>query len=108
MQALRLDTDWFGTFGAAFIEAGPETRDILLDVIPDDFSWEGSRVMDFGCGMGRTLVHFQEEAKVAEIWGVDVDRDALAPFEENLCPPMHAHLSNTDPPLPFEDSSRST
>ena len=105
MQALRLDTDWFGTFGAAFFEAGPETRDILLDVIPDDFRWEGSRVMDFGCGMGRTLVHFQEEAKVAEIWGVDVDKDALAPFEENLCPPMHAHMSNVDPPLPFEDAS---
>ena len=105
MQALRLDTDWFGTFGAAFFEAGPETRDILLDGIPDDFRWEGSRVMDFGCGMGRTLVHFQEEAKVAEIWGVDVDKDALAPFEENLCPPMHAHMSNVDPPLPFEDSS---
>ncbi len=34
--------------------------------------------MDFGCGVGRTLVNFREEAELAEIWGVDVDADALA------------------------------
>lgn len=105
MPGLRLDTDWFGTFAPAFFQVGPETRDILLDVIPDDFTWEGARVLDFGCGNGRTLTHFQEEAKLAEIWGVDVNKEALAPFEKNLCPPMHAHLSNIHPPLPFEDSS---
>jgi SAM-dependent methyltransferase len=105
LRSLRLDTEWLKTFGPGFFEAGPETREILLDLIPDDFSWEGSRVMDFGCGMGRTLIHFRQEAEVAEIWGVDVDRRALAPFQEHHCPPMHAHLSNTDPPLAFEDSS---
>jgi SAM-dependent methyltransferase len=105
MPGVRLDIDWFSTFGPGFFEKGPETRDILLGVIPDDFGWEGSRVMDFGCGNGRTLTHFQEEAKTAEIWGVDVNREALAPFERNLCPPMHAHLSDVDPPLPFEDDS---
>jgi SAM-dependent methyltransferase len=105
LPALRLDTDWSGTFGPDFFKAGPETREILLDVIPDDFSWEGSRVMDFGCGVGRTLVHFREEAEVAEIWGVDVEPSVLRPFEESLCPPMHAQLSDRDPPLPFDDGS---
>ena len=61
--------------------------------------------MDFGCGIGRTLVHFREEAEVAEIWGVDVNTEALATFEKGLCPPMHAQLSETNPPLPFEDGS---
>jgi SAM-dependent methyltransferase len=103
--ALRLDTDWFRTFAPEFFEAGPETRDVLLDLIPDDFGWGGKRVMDFGCGIGRTLVHFREEAEVAEIWGVDVDADALGAVERELCPPMHARLSETEPPLPFEDAS---
>ncbi len=103
--ALRLDTDWFRTFAPGFFEGGPETRDILLRLIPDDFDWAGKRVMDFGCGAGRTLVHFKEEAELAEIWGVDVYEPALSNVERELCPPMHAHLSETDPPLPFEDNS---
>jgi SAM-dependent methyltransferase len=61
--------------------------------------------MDFGCGGGRTLVHFRDEAEVAEIWGVDVNRDALRQVQEALCPPMKAHLCEDDPPLPFEDAS---
>jgi SAM-dependent methyltransferase len=105
VPGLRLDTDWFETFGPGFFEAGPETRDILVSLIPDDFTWEGSRVMDFGCGMGRTLIHFREEAEIAEIWGVDVSAQALGPFERHHCPPMHAQISNDDPPLPFDDES---
>ena len=104
-MALRLDTDWFRSFAPEFFEAGPQTREVLLGLIPDDFDWEGKRVMDFGCGIGRTLVHFREEAELAEIWGVDVDARALAHVERELCPPMHSQLSETDPPLPFEDNS---
>lgn len=104
-MALRLDTDWFRTFAPDFFKGGPETREILLGLLPDDFSWEGKRVMDFGCGIGRTLTHFREEAEIAEIWGVDVDTDALANVERELCPPMHAQRSETDPPLDFEDDS---
>src|SRR5215207_5146660 len=88
--ALRLDTDWLRTFAPEFFRAGPETRDVLLDLIPRDFEWSGKRVMDFGCGVGRTLAHFREEAEAAEIWGVDVSADALRGVEEGLCPPMHA------------------
>jgi SAM-dependent methyltransferase len=102
--ALRLDTDWFKTFAPAFFEAGPETRTILLDLIPDDFAWEGKRVMDFGCGAGRTLVNFRDEAEVAEIWGVDVYEGALKHVQAELCPPMKAHLCEENPPLPVEDA----
>jgi SAM-dependent methyltransferase len=103
--ALRLDTDWFRTFAPGFFEAGPQTREILLELIPDDFDWSGKRVMDFGCGAGRTLMHFREEADAAEIWGVDVYEPALTVVERELCPPMHALLSEDDPPLRFEDES---
>jgi SAM-dependent methyltransferase len=103
--AIRLDTDWLRTFGPGFFEGGPQTREILLELIPEDFDWEGKRVMDFGCGAGRTLTHFKEEAELAEIWGVDVYEPALSAVERELCPPMHAQLSDTDPPLPFEAES---
>ena len=103
--ALRLDTDWIRTFGPAFFAAGPETREILLELLPDDFDWEGKRVMDFGCGVGRTLIHFREEAELAEVWGVDVHAGALRQVEEKLCPPMKTLRSGTAPPLPFEDGS---
>jgi SAM-dependent methyltransferase len=103
--AIRLDTDWFTTFAPGFFQLGPETREILLRLIPDDFEWAGKRVMDFGCGGGRTLTHFTEEAEAAEIWGVDVNAEALSVVERDLCPPMHAQLSQVDPPLEFEDES---
>ncbi len=46
--------------------------------------------MDFGCGVGRTLMHFREEAELGEIWGVDLDAGALRTVEQNLCPPVKA------------------
>jgi SAM-dependent methyltransferase len=103
--SLRLDTDWVRTFAPRFLEAGPKTRDALLEVMPEDFDWAGKRVMDFGCGIGRTLVHFRGEAEIAEIWGVDVDAEALREMERQLCPPMRTQLSETNPPLPFENGS---
>jgi len=91
---------------AEYDAAGSDTKNELLRLLPDDFDLAGKRVLDFGCGAGRTLRHFVEEAESGtEVWGVDIDEPSVAWLRENLCPPLEAARCETDPPLPFESGT---
>jgi SAM-dependent methyltransferase len=83
---------------------GAGTREHLLKVLPEDWSFAGKRVLDFGCGAGRTLRHFLSEAETAEIWGCDIDEPSIDWLRDNLCPPFHVVTNGPTPPLAFEDS----
>jgi SAM-dependent methyltransferase len=89
----------------AYEHLGAEAKGALLGLLPTDWSFDGKRALDFGCGAGRTLRHFLEEAKVGEIWGTDIDADSIAWLDEHLCPPLHVRRNDADPPLPFDDES---
>jgi len=45
--------------------------------LPEEFDWRNKRILDFGCGIGRTLRHFAAEAQDAEFWGCDIDRRSI-------------------------------
>ncbi len=66
-----LQAGWVSRFAELWESLGPETKSALLDLLPDDWSFEHKRVLDFGCGAGRTLRHFVSEAEAGEFWGVD-------------------------------------
>jgi SAM-dependent methyltransferase len=100
-----LDNEWMERFGEWFLRLGPETRSILLDLLPDDWSFEGKRVLDFGSGGGRTLQHFLAEAERGEFWAADIDAPSIDLVEQELCPPMHALLCREDPPLGLDYGS---
>jgi SAM-dependent methyltransferase len=82
---------------------GRRYRDVILDLLPPGWSFEGKRVLDFGCGSGRVLRHFLEEAQVAEIHGCDIDDASIAWLREHLSPPLHAFRNEEQPGLPFPD-----
>ncbi len=84
---------------------GSELSDTIRAVLPQDWSWAGKRVLDFGCGAGRVLRHFLAEAQEAEVWSCDIDAPSIAWLQENLCPPLQAIHSGEWPPLPLEDGS---
>ena len=84
---------------------GAEARRALLSLLPDDWSFEGRRVLDFGCGAGRTLRHFLDEAERAELWGADIDAPSIEWLGRTLCPPLHVRLSGEAPPLGLEPGS---
>ena len=48
---------------------GAQTKEAVVYQLPDDWSWEGKRALDFGSGAGRTLRHFLIEAQAAEVLG---------------------------------------
>ena len=88
---------------AYYDELGLRTRAGVEAGLPDDWSFEGKAVLDFGCGAGRTLRHFLPEAETAEFWGCDIDAESIAWLDENLSPPFHVFENGTEPPLDLPD-----
>lgn len=88
-----------------FDHFGGLTRDELLALLPDDWSFDGKRVLDFGCGSGRVLRHFLAEAQSAEFWGCDVHEPSIEWIRGNLVPPLHVFVNSELPPLPQMDGS---
>lgn len=98
-MSASVDTTWEEAFARLYWRLGPETKTAIIDLLPDDWSFEGRRVLDFGCGPGRTLALFRDEAEVAEIWGVDIDAESIGLLKTAHCPPLHAHQCGYAPPL---------
>ena len=57
--------------------SGRATRLEILERLPESWSFAGRRVLDFGCGAGRTLRHFVTEAEVGEFHGCDIDGPSI-------------------------------
>ena len=72
---------------------GQAPKAAIVEALPADYSFEGRRVLDFGCGAGRVLKEFLPEAAIGEFWGCDRHAPTVAWLQENLSPPMHFHLS---------------
>jgi SAM-dependent methyltransferase len=86
-------------------EIGRRTRGEILDRLPPDWSFAGKRILDFGCGAGRTLRHFSGETAESEVWGCDIDEPSIRWLSEHLCPPFHVFLNGAEPPVKQASSS---
>ena len=88
-----------------FEEIGRGVKETILRCLPPGFDFRGSRCLDFGCGIGRVIRHFAEEARSAEFWGCDIDGTSIRWAVENMTPPFRFYQMAQGPSLPFEDSS---
>ncbi len=86
-------------------ELGRDARSSIVRMLPAGWQFEGKRVLDFGCGAGRTLRHFASEAAHGEFWGCDIDEPSVAWLKENLTPPFHIFSNGPEPPLDQPRSS---
>src|SRR3954451_10278501 len=68
---------------------GQEIRDAILGYLGPDWSWDGRRILDFGCGVGRVLRQLVPIAQGAELHGCDIDPACVAWVREHLSPPLH-------------------
>ena len=59
--------------------------------------------LDFGCGCGRILAALEDEPRPMEIYGVDIDADAVTWASEHI-PYAHFLVTEGLPPLPFPDA----
>jgi SAM-dependent methyltransferase len=85
-----------------FDSTGRDRKRAIIRLLPDRYSFEDRRVLDFGCGAGRVLRHFIPEASEAEFWGCDLHRPTIDWLSENLSPPMRFFV-NDRRPLPQPD-----
>lgn len=79
------------------IGAANATR--LRAKLPTDWDWRGKRVLDFGCGTGRTLVHLSVDAPESELWGCEIDEPSIEWAQQNLSPPLHFLTNREEPPI---------
>src|SRR4029077_20865516 len=63
-----------GDLEAGYLSTGSALKSGVVDLLGPDWSWEGRRVLDFGCGSGRLLRQFNDEARVAEVHGSRLDQ----------------------------------
>ena len=93
-----------GDLETSYSLAGALLKARVVELLGPDWTWEGRRVLDFGCGSGRLLRHWLDEARVAEFHGADVSEELVSWVRANLCPPIAGvEVSGDRPPLDFPD-----
>lgn len=91
---------------SAFLEVGRHTANNIEAVLSDagfEFTPD-RRVLDFGCGCGRTLRFLMERLPQLEWHGVDVDAEAIEWCRAHL-PGGQFACGQPLPPLPFEGAA---
>ena len=89
--------------GGIYEASGRMHRQMLDDTLGPDWTWEGKRVLDFGCGVGRVLRHFLPETERAEFYGCDLDTPSVEWLQQNFSPPYTIFESGEKAGLPQED-----
>lgn len=77
--------------------------EFIRSLLPDDWTFEGKRVLDFGCGIGRILHYGPELDPAGEYWGCDIDARSIAWLARHLSPPLHVFESPELPPTSLPD-----
>jgi SAM-dependent methyltransferase len=93
---------------ASYRAVGRDSRATILDLLRSggaEFSFEGKRVLDFGCGAGKVMRHFLPEAAQCELWGCDIDERSIDWINAELHPPLNAFANGEAPPLEQPSSS---
>jgi SAM-dependent methyltransferase len=82
-----------------YLDEGRRLRGVIEDLLPEGWTWDGKRVLDFGCGSARVLRHFGAEAAQAEFTGCDIDAPSIEWDAAHLSPPFRFISNRPTPPL---------
>jgi SAM-dependent methyltransferase len=88
-----------------YLDEGARLRCVIERLLPPGWTWEGKRVLDFGCGSARVLRHFGPEAERGEFSGCDIDQRSIDWNQKKLSPPFHFFRNGLAPPLSLADGS---
>jgi SAM-dependent methyltransferase len=90
---------WTDTEG--YLERGRQALQAIERVLPTGWDWSDKRVLDFGCGAGRTVRHLRDRVMTGEVWGCDVDPACIAWDTDDLGSSIGFVVNGHEPPLPF-------
>ena len=103
--AIRVGVNDLSAALESFDALGDDARRRIVDMLPDGWTFDGRRVLDFGCGPGKVLRHFLDEAGGAQFEGCDIHGPSVEWVERHLNPPVRAFVNEESPPLPRPDGS---
>jgi SAM-dependent methyltransferase len=86
-----------------YVEIGARQRAIVESLLPEDWSFEGKSVLDFGCGPGRTLSAFMDVAERADFVGCDIHAESIEWASAELSPPFGFFVCQEAPPFDQPD-----
>lgn len=95
-----------GGYVPGFLESGYsicDDLDAVLKVAGRDLS-SFSRLLDYGCGSGRTTRALKTRYPEAEVHGTDIDPEAIAWLTRNCSRFGEFRLAPHQPPMPYPDS----
>lgn len=93
-----------GDIRADYIRAGEAEHRAVLERLPADWAWAGSRILDFGCGAGSALRWFEPEIeRGAELWGCDIHRPSVTWVNASIHG-VSAVENGEEPPIELPDS----
>lgn len=89
-----------------FVAEGFSLKECVRRCLPIDVPLSpGSRVLDFGCGVGRLLWHLQDESDNVDFVGCDIDERSIAWVRERFGAQFRVFVNDDRPPLPLEGDS---
>ena len=88
-----------------YLESGRLQVEAMRKAMTDSgFDLDGCvRILDYGCGAGRMIRHLAHVAEEGEVWGLDIEAEAIYWCKQHLSPPFRFATTTTIPHLPFED-----
>lgn len=90
---------------AAYNAVGRACYEVLVGSLPTGSELTGKRVLDFGCGAGRTLRHFLAADQGARLYGCDIDATSLAWLKEHAGDRIDLVQVQDEPGLPLPADS---
>lgn len=92
------DEVWFWKSGGMSIA----NINTMLSIIGTSFT-DYPRALEFGCGCGRMLLHLKDVGEKIELYGVDIDAEAIAWARDHI-PWVRCSVNDGLPPLGFPDA----
>jgi cyclopropane fatty-acyl-phospholipid synthase-like methyltransferase len=86
-------------------DIGRAARQQIESALPSTWSWDGKRVLDFGCGAGRVLRQFADCADMADLHGCDIHEPSIAWMNDNLGEYLTGITCQEQPGLPFDNDT---
>ena len=86
------------------VEIATFNRRVIDSLLPEDWDYRGKAVLDFGCGIGRSVATYHDLRHDTEVFGCDIHAPSIRWAVEALSPPFEFFVCDEEPQLAQPDA----